>query len=156
MNDEWQTPEKYTESARLVMGSIDFDPASSEDANQRVKASRFSSDSLNIEWNGKIWLNPPYSRGKCAAMSEKLIEQITLGNVSEAIVLVNNQTDSKWFHLLLQRCDKICIVKGRIAFIGPEGRPVKGTRQGQVFFYFGRNYRGFYDEFSKYGVVLNA
>lgn len=135
------------------MGGIDFDPASCAEANERVKAAQYSTDSLNSTWHGRVWLNPPYSRGLCAAFADKLLAELALGNVSEAVVLVNNQTDAKWFHALLRRCDKICIVKGRIAFI-QNGVQVKGTRQGQVFFYFGRNQRQFYEEFGKYGVVL--
>jgi ParB family transcriptional regulator, chromosome partitioning protein len=46
------------------MGAFDLDPASCEEANQTVKATKFygaADNGLEHEWYGKIWLNPPYS-----------------------------------------------------------------------------------------------
>jgi len=40
-NNEWYTPAKYIDLAREVMGGIDCDPATSEIANQTVKAETF-------------------------------------------------------------------------------------------------------------------
>ena len=41
-DQEGYTPEKYIESARLVMGSIDIDPASNEYANKTVRGVQLS------------------------------------------------------------------------------------------------------------------
>src|SRR5260221_7395603 len=64
-SNEWFTPSRYIEAARLVMGSIDLDPASCSEANQTVKAKRYYSiddNGLEQPWYGNIWLNPPYGR----------------------------------------------------------------------------------------------
>lgn len=59
---EWYTPRAYVEAAHDVMGGIDLDPASHEEANATVKATRFFSEQDNglmNRWYGRVFLNPP-------------------------------------------------------------------------------------------------
>ena len=66
-NQEWYTPSEYVEAARRVMGEIDLDPASSELAQETVRASSYytkDDDGLVSEWSGRVWLNPPYSHAQ--------------------------------------------------------------------------------------------
>jgi hypothetical protein len=63
--NEWYTPPEIIEVARQVMGEIDCDPASSEKANEIVRAKQFFSiedDGLKQKWIGNIWMNPPYAQ----------------------------------------------------------------------------------------------
>jgi hypothetical protein len=60
--NEHYTPGDIVERARLLMGSIDLDPASCLEANQTVKASRIytqADDGLAQQWYGNVFLNPP-------------------------------------------------------------------------------------------------
>lgn len=57
------TPKWLVEIARYVLGGIDLDPASSEFANQVVKAPRIytaeDNGLLAPRWDGRVFLNPP-------------------------------------------------------------------------------------------------
>lgn len=63
--NEWYTPIEYVEAARSVLGGIDLDPATSETAQQKIKAGKFftlADDGLKQEWQGRVWLNPPFAQ----------------------------------------------------------------------------------------------
>lgn len=83
-NVQYFTPVKILEAAREVLGRIDFDPASCEAANDRVKARTFLSApkfqvvrewgelpvrqyaldvAFRIPWRGRVWMNHPFSPG---------------------------------------------------------------------------------------------
>jgi len=90
----------YIESARKVLGGIDLDPASNVVAQQTVMAERFftiDDDGLRQEWTGRVWLNPPYSRGVISRFVNKLLTEYHAGRVTAAILLTNNFTDTKWW-----------------------------------------------------------
>ena len=155
--DEWWTPGKYVEAARRVMGGIDLDPASTPPANKTVQAARFytkSDNGLDQPWAGRVFLNPPYSYPLVEKFTTRLIEQAEAGFVSEAIVLVNNSTDTDWFQALLSRYPA-CFTDGRVNFYRDTGEYF-GTRQGQAFFYIGPNRDRFFAEFGAYGAVVEA
>lgn len=148
-DDEWYTPEQYIEAARLVMGSIDLDPASNEFANEVVRAGTYfdeETDGLMQEWFGNIWLNPPYS----TALVKDFTEKLTNSEFEQAIVLVNNATETAWFRKMIDNASAVVFTTGRIKFRkrdGEHGTPL----QGQAFIYFGDNFYAFLDEFRRFG-----
>jgi hypothetical protein len=152
--NEWYTPKDIIESARSVLGSIDLDPASCEEANNIVKAKRFysiSDDGLSKKWTGKIWLNPPYSQPEIKHFSEKLI--IEKQNIIAACVLVNNATETAWAQLLLSECTAVCFLSSRVKFINKEGISIGAPLQGQMVLYFGSNKKLFTSTFVKHGII---
>lgn len=154
-NNEWYTPSEYIESARIIMGSIDLDPASSELANTIVKATSYftrETNGLNKAWQGKIWLNPPYSTDLIPLFIEKLVSEYDNENIKEAIVLVNNATETKWFQSLASIASAICFTFGRIKYWCPEGT-FGAPLQGQALIYIGNNPIGFGNEFAKHGWI---
>lgn len=156
--NEWYTPPKYTEAARRVMGGIDLDPASNSVANGFVKADSFytkEDDGLTKPWYGRVWLNPPYAQPLIAQFAEAVVSKFSSGEFEQAVVLVNNATDTKWLQSMMRLCSALCFPEGRIRFMNPKGDPVGAPLQGQVFLYFGGNVESFLDEFASFGVVMH-
>ncbi len=155
-DEESYTPEKYLESARLVMGGIDLDPASNPMAQKNVNADIYytqADDGLTKQWKGKVWMNPPYTARIINIFLEKLVGHFENNEVTEAIVLTNNNTDTSWFHKSAQQASAICFTAGRINFLKRDGSTSSPTN-GQSFFYFGNNPEVFNKEFSQYGLVM--
>jgi len=153
--NEWYTPEKFIEAARITMTSIDLDPASSELANRTVKANRFftkETNGLNKTWSGNVWLNPPYEQPLMNQFAEKLISERK--NINQAIMLVNNATETRWFQAMAKQADCFCFTETRIKFLDKEGKPNGSPLQGQVFLYFGNERESFLQNFSKFGLVM--
>lgn len=152
---EWYTPKKFVDAAREVMGSIDLDPASSSIANRIIQATKIYTEQdngLTPHWYGNIWMNPPYNNSLVDEFTKKLIDE--LPHIGQACVLVNNATETKWFQKVLNMCDAICFVKGRIKFLDINGEATGSSLQGQVIMYFGKNTQKFYDNFKIFGTCL--
>jgi hypothetical protein len=177
---EYYTPETIVISARLVMGRIDLDPASSGEANSRVKASRIFTrynSGISQPWckeNGapsKVWMNHPFGRAEAAcpagctkkhahhdfpyhgnaAWINKLESEFDCGNVAEACSIAYACTSEKWFLPLLKRPQ--CFLSPRTNYLLPDGTVFKGVTKGSVVTYYGQNVKAFADEFKMHGVV---
>lgn len=155
-DEESYTPQEYLASARAVMGAIDLDPASNPMAQENVGADRYftvDDDGLTQEWAGKVWLNPPYTARVINRFIDKLVDHYVAGEVTQAIVLTNNNTDTSWFHQGAQAAAAVCFTAGRINFLKRDGSRSSPTN-GQAFLYFGNNLSAFKNEFSKHGMVM--
>jgi hypothetical protein len=149
---EWYTPKAYVDAAREVMAGIDLDPASCEQANGVVQAARFFSiedDGLKQSWSGAIFMNPPYRTDLIGQFTSKLITHFKLGDVSAAIVLVNNCTETQWFQDFFSCAAAICFPSKRIQCWGPVN--MSSPLQGQAFIYLGNEPRRFVEVFSLFG-----
>ena len=155
-NQENYTPVTVIEAVRDVMGEIDLDPASCEFANEVVRAKAIYTEednALEQPWSGRVFLNPPYQQPEIRLFAEKLISE--LPNIEEAIVLVNNNTDTKWFLTLALGCAAVCFTTGRIGFYTPDIEKTAPTN-GQAFFYFGQKLEVFKKRFRDVGIVMQV
>lgn len=158
-DNEWYTPPEYIRAAEKTMGGIDLDPASSELANLNVGANTFyteEDDGLGHRWQGRVWMNPPYSQPLVAHFAQKLAAHVNQGDVPEACILVNNATETGWFNAMLDIAACVCFIRRRVKFIDQEGNASGSPLQGQVIIYIGPNVSRFAEAFSQFGRVLYA
>ena len=150
-NNEWYTPKEFIEAARLAMGSIDIDPASSEIANEVVQATEYytaETNGLDKKLHGNVWMNPPYSTELIGKFIQKLVDERK--DYEQAVVLVNNATETEWFMKLVSIASAICFPKSRVKFYMPDGK-TGAPLQGQAVLYIGENVAMFLDAFKRIG-----
>ena len=118
-NNEWYTPKEFIDAARLVMGTIDLDPASSEIANETIQAEKIytaKDNGLSLPWFGNVWLNPPYSSDLIGQFAEK----VKAKEYNQVIVLVNNATETAWFADIVSVASAIVFPTSRVKFYKPD------------------------------------
>ena len=163
-NVEIYTPSAIIEAARRTMSGIDLDPASSETANLRVKATRFftqADDGLSKVWHGKVWhgkvwhgkvwQNHPFSRALNAKWINKLVSEYKAGNITAACAICFASTSEKWFRPLLDYPQ--CFLTPRTNYLLPDGTVYRGVTKGSVVTYLGSDTASFAREFAALGVV---
>jgi phage N-6-adenine-methyltransferase len=153
--NEWYTPDEDLNVVREVLGEIDLDPASSDAAQEIIRAKAYftkADDGLAQPWHGRVWLNPPYAQPWMGQFAQKMVEEYTAGRVKAAIMLTHNYTDTNWFRLLGTVCEAVCFKRGRVKFYDATGK-VAAPTQGQAFFYFGPDRDLFEEKFGGHGSV---
>lgn len=131
-SDEWYTPPEIIHS----LGTFDLDPATSLEAyalNKSAKKiyTRYD-DGLNMEWDGRVWLNPPYSQ---PLMMNFLKKMATHNN---GIALVFAKIESKWFHdVVLYNAVAAKFLYGRIRFLHKDGTKGDQPRNGSMLLAYG-------------------
>ena len=150
-NNEWYTPEYIITAARIAMGSIDMDIASSDMAQQIVQAKEYytaETNGLDKPLHGNIWLNPPYSSDLVDKFISKMVDE--RDNYDQAVVLVNNATETEWFERLISIASAVCFPRSRVRFYMPEGK-TGAPLQGQAIIYIGTNVKAFDCAFASIG-----
>lgn len=106
-SDEWYTPAKIP----AALGKFDLDPCAGPISAHATLNIRPPADGLAVEWEGRVWLNPPYS--SVHEWLERMIEH------GDGIALVNARPETKWFQKCLEPADAVFWLRGRIDFIRP-------------------------------------
>jgi len=89
------------------MGGLDLDPATCEEAQAEINAPTYytkKENGLARPWFGRVFLNPPYSMPLIEEFTQKVIEEYDTGRIDQAVVLVNNCTDTKVAILFEDSC----------------------------------------------------
>lgn len=152
---EYYTPYEIILAARVAMGGIDLDPASSARANQKVGASVYFDqefDGLQWDWFGRVWMNHPFGRETNPLWINKLIREYKSGRVKQACCLTFASTSEGWFKPLFQY--PMCFLRPRTNFYLPDGSLKKGVTKGSVVTYLGNNWHGFWSTFATLGSCM--
>lgn len=105
LTDTWITPPWLLKR----LGVFDLDPCPPNGL-----------DGLIIKWNGRVWLNPPYSKN--SDFMKKMSEH------RNGIALVFARTETKWFqNYVFPYADSILFFNKRIKFYKEDGWEAKGN-----------------------------
>ena len=160
-SDDWYTPPDIIEAARIAMGGIDLDPATSSNAQKIVRAATWYTVAMNglrtdLPWRGNVWLNPPYGRGESSARAfvDRLVGEYTAGHVTQAITCLNLlSTSAQWFEPVWDHAAEHLVYRGRPNFF-QVGREGSSPSKGVLLSYFGASPDQFADAFQAMGYVI--
>lgn len=143
--DRWFTPTYVINEVHISLGSLGicYDLASEESANQTVKAGYYFSEQNTLEkyFSRTInkhshldywWLNPPFS--KVDYFVDLVIDLMRSDNLGTGFLLVNSNTETKYYQKLLKNFPYFILLNRRIPFIDPDKGPVSGNPRGQTIF----------------------
>ena len=105
-SDNYATPKKFYSQINAEYG-FTFDPCPYKHD--------FSWNGLEVDWNGNIYCNPPYS--SIEPFIEKGIAEIRKGNAKKIVYLIPVRSDTKYWHnLIMKFASEIIFVQGRLNF----------------------------------------
>jgi hypothetical protein len=114
ISDTWLTPQPILDA----LGSFDLDPCAAPEPRPWPTAARMVSkpdDGLSVEWHGRVWLNPPYSRE-----AVKWIRR--LADHGTGMALVFARTETSWFvDTVWNRATALLFLHGRVHFHRADG-----------------------------------
>lgn len=130
LRDEWYTPIEIIRS----LGDFDLDPCAP--VNPLWKTARImynkNDDGLSKEWQGRVWLNPPYSRPLIEHFVRRMAEH---GN---GIALLLNRCDNVMFHdIIFPTATAMKFLRKRIKFYRADGTQGNSPGCGSVLIAWG-------------------
>lgn len=166
-SDSWGTPRHVIDLVRTVLVTIDFDPASSAEFNDLVKANSYltaEDDGLSADWkHGSVYCNPPGGKRLGKSMTQlfwsRLMSHLKTGAMTHAIFMAFSleamqSTQGKGVPSIAEFM--FCIPSKRLAFVSPGGLPGLAPAHSNCIVYvpgsIDRSKR-FQQEFEKLGVV---
>ena len=126
-NPNFHTPTAWFEAARLIMGSIDLDPATDHVAARGMQPARWytpQEDGLTLPWPGNVFINPP--GGKVwQKWAGKANTELRAGRAKQLFWLGFNADQLRAFHLSEKWIFPgkelvLAIPRKRIAFTHPQ------------------------------------
>lgn len=135
-SDEYYTPKYIFDALGFDPRGLRFDMDVAAPYDQtycHVPADRFiTEDSLLKEWEGLVWMNPPFGgRGDKSPWLNRLR---THGN---GIGLFPDRTSAPWWQDAAPHADLVLFVKKKIQFIRPDGSVAKQPGTGTTLFAYG-------------------
>ena len=153
---EWYTPTPIIEAARMTLGSIELDPASSDKANEVVQAKRYFTKEINglgRDWScDTIWMNHPFGRTTNVPWVGRLLAAWVGKEIRVAACCITYAcTSESWFRPLMDYPQ--CFLSPRTNYRLPDGSIMRGVTKGSVVTYLGRDLERFRKFFNPLGKV---
>jgi len=77
-------------------------------------------DGLKQHWFGRVWMNPPYTKGQVGAWIQKLLKELVAGRITLGVALTAARPDTAWFQTVASYAAEIRFLKGRLTFEGQQ------------------------------------
>lgn len=135
ITDNWCTPQSLVHA----LGQFDLDPCA--DVNQpwpcATKSFTAKDNGLQKEWDGRVFLNPPYNRYHIDEWMSRLAMH------GDGIALTFARTETEWFqNHVWSMADGLYFLRGRINFYTPAGTRSRYDAGGpSVLIAYGRRNR---------------
>jgi hypothetical protein len=117
----WLTPPHVIE-ALGGPGSFDLDPCAAPEPRPWATARRMfteaDGDGLSIAWDGRVWLNPPYTT------AEAWLERLADHDQGTALIFARTETET-FQNLVFGRARGLLYLKGRLFFHHADGTRAK-------------------------------
>lgn len=112
-SDTWLTPPHIV----LALGEFDLDPCCPPDMPWKTAARSFTKkdDGLALQWHGRVWLNPPYSRDAVHWLRKMAYH-------GKGTALVFARTETEWFvETVWEAATAVLFLYGRLHFHHADG-----------------------------------
>lgn len=146
-SDEWYTPREILDA----LGPFDLDPCAPEKPLWKT-AERMvdkDEDGLSVQWEGRVWCNPPYSKPLLHEFCRRMAEH------GDGVLLVFARTDNADFQEMARRADAVLLLRKRIRFVRPDGTRGRAAGCGSALFAFGKDNVRALEECGLEGVLMN-
>jgi len=127
-SDEWYTPPWVFEALGC---RFDLDVAAPVEGAFVPADRRISRDSLELPWDGFIWMNPPFGgRNSLVPWLDKFFRH------GDGVALVPDRTSAPWFQGAFPQADLVLFTP-KIRFIRPDGSEGVSPSNGTALFAIG-------------------
>jgi hypothetical protein len=121
--ETWLTPPPVL-AALGGAESFDLDPCAATDQPWPTARRHYTiyDNGLALPWEGRVWLNPPYSSAEIRAWMTRMV------NHGQGLALIFARTETEtFFRCVWERCDALLFLEGRLNFHLPDGRRAKAN-----------------------------
>lgn len=130
-SDDWYTP-KYIFDALECEFDLDVAHPGVFDYCCVPAKHVYTVGSLNLRWDGFVWMNPPF--GKRNGITPWLNKINLHGN---GIALTPDRTSCPWWQLAAKQADSTLFINGKVKFIKPDGTTGDQPSNGTTLFAYG-------------------
>lgn len=111
-----------------ALGPFDLDPCAAIGMPWRTaeRMLTIEDDGLSAEWDGRVWLNPPFDRYQVGLWIEKLARH------ADGICLVHARTETEWFRPIWQKASGLLFLFDRLHFHKIDGSRHKANSGAPV------------------------